>query len=118
MGSGRKVWPISKIVFTDGAFRFADPHRQWDANPNDITVEGRLDGDRLTGSMTMGDGQQLTWSGTRAPSLRRAARPAWGEPVTLFSGTSLYGGGLLDAGTASGEPQVASCRTRTPARTS
>ena len=41
--------------------------------------------------MTMGDGQKVTWSGTRAPSLRRAGRPAWGEPVTLFNGKSLDG---------------------------
>jgi len=90
VGSGGSARPIAKIVFADGTFRFAIPP-QWDANPNDITVEGRLDGDRLTGSMTMGDGQQVAWSGTRAPSLRRAARPVWGEPVTLFSGNSLEG---------------------------
>src|SRR5438093_989353 len=50
-----------------------------------------LEGDRLTGSMTMGDGEKMTWSGTRAPSLRRAGQPAWGEPLTLFNGKSLDG---------------------------
>ena len=90
VGSGGSARPIAKIEFTDGAFRFAIPP-QWDSNPRDITFEGRLEGDRLTGSMTMGDGQKLTWSGTRAPSLRRAARPAWGEPVQLFDGRSLEG---------------------------
>jgi hypothetical protein len=90
VGSGGSARPIAKIEFTDGAFRFAIPP-QWENNPNDITLEGRLEGDRITGSMTMGDGQKLTWSGTRAPSLRRAERPAWGAPVTLFNGTSLDG---------------------------
>jgi len=90
VGSGGSARPIAKIEFTDGTFRFAIPP-QWESDPRDITFEGRLDGDRVTGSMTMGDGQKLTWSGTRAPSLRRAAPPAWGDPIALFNGKSLDG---------------------------
>jgi 3-keto-disaccharide hydrolase len=90
VGSGGSARPIAKIELKDGTFRFAIPP-QWDSNPNDITFEGRLEGERLTGSMTMGDGQKLTWSGTRAPSLRRAGKPAWGAPVPLFTGKSLDG---------------------------
>ena len=41
--------------------------------------------------MTTGDGQTLTWSGTRAPALRRTGRPEWGKPVPLFAGKSLDG---------------------------
>jgi hypothetical protein len=90
VGSGGSTRPIAKIEFTDGAFRFAIPP-QWESNPRDITFEGRLEGDRLTGSMTMGDGQKATWSGSRAPSLRRTQAPAWGDPITLFNGNSLDG---------------------------
>ena len=90
VGSGGSARPIAKIEFTDGTFRFAIPP-QWESNPRDITFEGRLEGERITGSMTMGDGQKVTWSGTRAPSLRRAGQPAWGEPITLFNGKSLDG---------------------------
>lgn len=90
VGSGGSARPIAKIEFMDGTFRFAIPP-QWESNPRDITFEGRLDGDRLAGSMTMGDGQTATWSGTRAPSLRRSAPPVWSDPVTLFNGTSLEG---------------------------
>jgi 3-keto-disaccharide hydrolase len=90
VGSGGSARPIAKIEFIDGTFRFAIP-AQWESNPRDITFEGRLEGDRITGSMTMGDGQKVTWSGTRAPSLRRPGRPAWGEPITLFNGKSLDG---------------------------
>ncbi|AMY12031.1 hypothetical protein LuPra_05303 [Luteitalea pratensis] len=90
VGSGGSARPIGKIEFTGGTFRFAIPP-QWDSNPRDITFEGRLDGDRITGSMTMGDGQTVTWSGARAPSLRRAGAPAWGTAVTLFDGKSLEG---------------------------
>jgi hypothetical protein len=90
VGSGGSARPIAKIEFTDGTFRFAIPP-QWESNPRDITFEGRLESDRITGSMTLGDGQKVTWSGTRAPSLRRTAPPAWGEPITLFNGKSLDG---------------------------
>jgi hypothetical protein len=88
VGSGGSARPIGKIEFTDGTLTFAIPP-QWESNPRDITFEGRLEADHLTGSMTMGDGEKLAWSGTRAPSLRRAGRPTWGEPVPLFNGTSL-----------------------------
>lgn len=90
VGSGGSARPIAKITLADGAFHFSIPP-QWDSNPADITFDGRLDGDRIVGSMTMGDGQKVTWSGTRAPSLRRSAPPVWDEPVTLFDGTSLAG---------------------------
>jgi len=90
VGSGGSARPVAKIEFKDGTFRFAIPP-QWDSNPNDIVIEGRLEGERLAGSMTMGDGQKVAWTGTRAPSLRRAAKPVWGEPVKLFDGTSLEG---------------------------
>jgi hypothetical protein len=90
VGSGGSARPIAKIDFTDGTFRFAIPP-QWDRNPNDITFQGRLDGERITGEMTMGDGQKLTWSGTRAPALRRSGKPEWGEPIQIFAGKSLDG---------------------------
>jgi hypothetical protein len=90
VGSGGSARPIAKVEFTDGTFRFAIPP-QWESNPRDITFEGRLEGDRITGSMTMGDGQKATWSGTRAPSLRRTDKPIWGQPITLFNGKSLDG---------------------------
>src|SRR6476620_6207854 len=90
VGSGGSARPIAKIEFTDGTFRFAIPP-QWESNPRDITFEGRLEGDRITGSMTTGEGEKLTWSGTRAPSLRRTGKPAWGQSITLFNGKALDG---------------------------
>ncbi len=90
VGSGGSARPIAKIEFTEGTFRFAIPP-QWESNPNDITFEGKLEGDRISGSMTMGDGQKLPWAGTRAPALRRAHAPVWDKAITLFSGKSLEG---------------------------
>jgi Domain of Unknown Function (DUF1080) len=91
VGSGGSARPIAKITFSnDGTFNFAIPP-QWDSNPNDITFEGKLEGERITGTMTMGDGQKVTWSGTRAPSLRRTAAPSWGEPIALIGSNGLDG---------------------------
>ena len=90
VGSGGSARPIAKIDFTDGAFRFAIPP-QWESDPHDIVIEGRLEGDRINGSTTMGNGQKQTWTGTRAPSLRRTKAPVWGKPVTIFNGKSLDG---------------------------
>jgi hypothetical protein len=90
VGSGGSARPIAKIEFTDNTFRFAIPP-QWESNPKDITFEGRLEGDRITGSMTNGEGETVTWTGTRAPALRRTGTPTWGSPVTLFDGKSLEG---------------------------
>jgi hypothetical protein len=90
VGSGGSVRPIAKIEFTEGTFRFTIPP-QWERESNDLNFDGRLEGDRITGSMTTADGQKLTWSGTRAPSLRRDRKPAWGEPIKLLNGQSLHG---------------------------
>jgi hypothetical protein len=90
VGSGGSARPIAKIEFKDGTFRFTIPP-QWERESNDLTFEGRLDGDRLTGSMTTADGQTLSWSGTRAPSLRRTGQPSWGQPIKLLNGNSLDG---------------------------
>jgi len=91
VGPGGSARPIAKIeTADDGSFRFAIPP-QWESHPGDITFEARLEGDRLKGSMTSGEGETVTWTGTRAPSLKRPAPPMWGDPITLFNGTSLDG---------------------------
>ena len=87
VGSAR---PIARVELTDGALRFAIPP-QWEETTEDIVVEGRLEGDRLNGSISFGDGKRHGWTAVRAPSLRRAAEPRWGEPVPLFTGTDLSG---------------------------
>jgi hypothetical protein len=109
VGSGGSARPISKIQFTGGTFRFAIPP-QWEVDPGDIAFEGRLEGGRISGSMTMGDGQQAAWSGTRAPALRRTRPPEWGEPIALFNGTSLDGWQTIGGGTTHWRAQGAMLR--------
>ena len=88
VGSAR---PISRIAFDDGVMRFSLPP-QWEDGEGDLSFEGRLDGERLSGTVTYPDGKRLDWSASRAPPLRReGGEPQWGQPVRLFDGTSLAG---------------------------
>jgi hypothetical protein len=56
-----------------------------------MAFEGRLEGDRLAGSMTFPDGKKFDWTGVRAPSLERTAAPTWGEPIRLIPASGLAG---------------------------
>lgn len=86
-GSAR---PIARVDIDDTTLRFAIPP-QWERGTADLMVEGQLQGDQLSGSMVTPDGSRVTWIGRRAPSLRRATPPTWGEPIRLFNGVDLAG---------------------------
>ena len=91
VGSAR---PISRVELAGGRLRFAIPP-QWEQTTEDVSFEGRVEGDRLSGSMTFGDGKRHEWSASRAPSLRRTTEPAWGEPVRLLDEAGLSGWHVL-----------------------
>lgn len=86
-GSAR---PISKVTYADGKFSFAIPP-QWEPGTSDMSFEGTVSGDKLTGTMVYTDGKTYNWTGVRAPSLKRQSEPVWGAPVTLFNGKDLKG---------------------------
>ena len=87
VGSAR---PISRIDVTATGFQFAIP-RQWEQETNDLRVEGRVEGDRMTGTLVTPGGQRHTWTAVRAPTLRRATAPSWGTPIPLFDGRDKAG---------------------------
>jgi hypothetical protein len=86
------VRPVSRIDFdtNSGHFRFVVPP-QWERRTNEIVVEGKLDGENLTGTAPNDAGKLVPWEGHRAPSLVRAHEPKWGQPVELFNGRDLSG---------------------------
>jgi hypothetical protein len=89
VGTGGSARPISKINFSGGKMSFSIPP-QWEEG-NDLAVEGTLQGNTLTGTIVFPDGKSYSWTGLRAPSLRRAKQPVWGKPIRLFNGKDLKG---------------------------
>lgn len=90
VGAGGSARPISQ-VFVDGSkFNFSIPP-QWESEPNDMKLEGAVDGDKISGTITMPDGKVHSFTGNRAPSLKRDKTPSWGTPITLFNGKDLSG---------------------------
>jgi hypothetical protein len=53
--------------------------------------EGRIEGNRLVGTILNPEGTRHTFTGVRAPSLRRTKAPTWDKPVELFNGRDLSG---------------------------
>lgn len=86
--------PISRIEFSNGALRFSLPP-QWEQGEGDLSFEGTLQGNQLSGSVTYPDGKQFQWTARRAPSLRRQSAPVWAKPMRLFNGTDLSGWRVL-----------------------
>ena len=85
VGSAR---PISRVEFSQGIVRFTMPRQYED---HDLQFEGRVEGDRLSGTVTGYDKASCTWAAKRAPSMRRERRPKWGRPIALFNGINLEG---------------------------
>lgn len=90
VGAAGSARPVARVGFTAGQLRFALPP-QWEKGKNDLRFEGRLQDDVLNGTVTFPDGERGTWTGVRAPSLRREREPAWGRPVALLEGNNLAG---------------------------
>jgi hypothetical protein len=86
-GSAR---PISVVHFKDGKFSFAIPS-QWEKGDGDFSLEGTLQGDSMSGSLKTPDGKTYSWTGVRAPALRRSTPPVWGKPIKLTEGNALTG---------------------------
>jgi hypothetical protein len=87
VGSAR---PISRISASGDSLRFSVPP-QWEDGNGDLTVEGRVQGDRLAGRMTFPDGKSYGWTAVRAPRSTPPATPVWGAPIRLLHANDLGG---------------------------
>lgn len=90
VGMSGSARPIAQVDFNAGEMRFSIPP-QWERVDGNVSVVGHLDGDRMTGSITLGNGTPIQWTAVRAPSLRRATAPQWGPAVPLVNGRDLTG---------------------------
>lgn len=85
VGSAR---PISVVHFKDDKFSFAIPP-QWEQGDNDLKIEGSVQGETISGTLITADGKTRTWTGVRAPVLRRTSQPVWGKPIRLTEGNQM-----------------------------
>ena len=90
VGFGGSSRPISRVNSDGTKFWFAIPP-QWEQGDGDLKVEGTVDGDNLSGTMTMPDGKTFNWTAVRAPVLREQKTPVWGKPIKVFNGKDLNG---------------------------
>lgn len=86
-GSAR---PIAEVKEKDGKFNFSIPP-QWEQAKTNLEFEGKLERDKLRGTLLYTDGKTYNWVATRAPKLPYTNNPKWGKPVKLFNGRNLNG---------------------------
>jgi hypothetical protein len=86
-GSAR---PVSKVIVDGQKATFSIPP-QWEAGSNDLTFEGTVDNDKISGTITLPDGQKHSFTGEKAPTLVREEKTVWNKPIKLFNGINLDG---------------------------
>lgn len=86
-GSAR---PISRVTVEGQKVTFSIPP-QWEFGMNDLVFEGMLENDKLSGVITLPNGQKHPFTGERAPTLAREKPPVWNNPVKIFNGSNLDG---------------------------
>lgn len=86
-GSAR---PVAVVNVVNEKFNFSIPP-QWEPGDRNMDFEGELTGEALKGTMVYTDGKKYSWTGTRAPLLKRTTEPVWGQPIKLFNGKDLKG---------------------------
>lgn len=91
VGIGGSARPVARINFSNNKLSFSVPP-QWEGKEKrDLWFDADLVGDSLSGIVVDADGNTYTWSGVRAPSLKRDNPPVWGQPIQLFNGKDLTG---------------------------
>lgn len=82
--------PLPKAEISSGKLTFVSPKEEEDSK-QDMVFEGTREGDSLSGTVNGPDGKTWTWTGHRAPALKRTGTPKWGAPITLFNRKDLTG---------------------------
>lgn len=81
---------LPKVDIEGNQITFVSPKGEEDSNA-DLTFKGTLRDDRVSGTLNGPDGKAWSWSGVRAPSLKRSVAPEWEKPTDVFNGKDLSG---------------------------
>lgn len=95
VGETGNARPLPRVKVEGEQLVFISPKEE-EGRKEDMAFRGKLRGGRLVGTTTGPDGSSWTWSGVRAPELKREQAPHWGKPIPLFDGKSLTGWTLRD----------------------
>lgn len=87
---GGSARPVSRVNTNGNVFSFAIPP-QWEVGNADLQVEGKWEGDQISGTMTMPDGRKYTFTGNRAPALEQSGTISWGKSIPLLNGKNTGG---------------------------
>jgi hypothetical protein len=82
--------PLPRAEISDGKLTFTSPKEEEDSKA-DMVFQAKLISNHLIGTVNGPDASQWSWSGVRAPALKRTGTPKWGKPVPLFNGKDLTG---------------------------
>jgi hypothetical protein len=82
--------PLPGIRIEGNKVIFVSPKNE-EGSKDDLTFTGTLTGKSISGTIAGFKGPQWTWTGVKAPTLKRTKEPEWGEPVHLFNGKDLAG---------------------------
>lgn len=83
VGSSGSARPISQVHVTDGKISFRIPP-QWERADQDMVFEGTVENDKMSGTIISTSGKSYSFTGVRAPLLKRESPPVWGEPIDLI----------------------------------
>src|SRR5690606_28732457 len=78
VGSGGRARPVSPAVVNENNFLFSIPP-QWEKG-SDIIVAGKIIGERISGTSVAAKGEVYSWTGQRAPKMKRSRAPEWRQP--------------------------------------
>lgn len=90
VGTSGSARPVSKITYQNGKFSFSIPP-QWENGDQDFVIEGKVVDSGIQGTIVTSEGIKYSWTGLKAPTLKRTEAPAWGESIDLFNGVDLTG---------------------------
>jgi hypothetical protein len=90
VAEGGSARPIAKVSSKDGRIGFSIP-TQWERSDKDMVFEAVLDNDKLSGTIHSSLGKHFSFTGERAPLLKRSAAPVWGTPIKLLNGNTTTG---------------------------